>query len=178
MAHKGRVHKLNLQVSDLDHHHYETHKLTLAQHPSETEYRLGVRLAVFAFWAFEAPEFTRGLCAAEEPELWVKDRTGAITRWIDLGQPEPKRLAQACGKSAQVDVYAYQNSTPVWAAAQAAQWERLSKLAVYGLTFSGDSVESLIEANGELIAQIQDGGLWLSRGDLGCSVEVEVIKAR
>jgi len=75
LALKSTVFKASLQVNDLDRHYYQTHALTLAQHPSETEERVMVRLLVFALHADEALQFGRGI-SSEEPDLWRKDLTG------------------------------------------------------------------------------------------------------
>ena len=84
MALKSKVFKAALQVSDFDRDYYATHELTLAQHPSETEERLMVRLLAFALHADPALAFGRGL-SSEEPDLWRKDLTGQIELWIAIG---------------------------------------------------------------------------------------------
>ena len=88
MSLKATVHKLELQISNLDENYYQTHKLTLAQHPSETEQRMMVRTLAFALHADEALSFGRGLSSEDEPDLWRRDLTGEIELWIDVGQPD------------------------------------------------------------------------------------------
>ena len=60
MAQKATIHKVELSVCDMDRHYYETHKLTVAKHPSETDERLMVRVLAFALNAHEQLEMTRG----------------------------------------------------------------------------------------------------------------------
>ena len=84
MALKSTVVKAELQISDMDRHYYATHNLTVAQHPSETDERLMVRLLAFALHADERLEFGRGLSQDDEPDLWNKAMTGEIEQWIDL----------------------------------------------------------------------------------------------
>ena len=88
MAPKATIYKAELQVTDLDRHYYASHALTLAQHPSETETRLLVRLLAFALHADERLEFGRGLSDEDEPALWRRDYTGAI---------DPAILRTSCG---------------------------------------------------------------------------------
>ena len=107
MALKATVHRATLQVSDLDRHHYATHTLTLAQHPSETEARLMVRLLAFALFADERLEFGRGLSSEGEPDLWQRSLTGEIEHWIELGQPDEVDLRRACGRARRVTVVGY-----------------------------------------------------------------------
>ncbi|MDH4285245.1 MAG: YaeQ family protein, partial [Gallionellaceae bacterium] len=85
MAIKATVFKAALQVADMDRHYYAEHALTLARHPSETDERMMVRLLAFALYADEALVFGKGLSNDEEPDLWQKDLTGAIVRWIEVG---------------------------------------------------------------------------------------------
>ena len=92
MAPKATICKAELQVTDLDRHYYASHALTLAQHPSETETRLLIRLIAFALHADERLEFGRGLSDEDEPALWRRDYTGLIEQWIELGQPDEARL--------------------------------------------------------------------------------------
>ena len=72
MAIKSTVYKVELSVSDMDRHYYETHKLTVAKHPSETDERLMVRVLAFALNAHEQLEMTKGLSTDDEPDIWRK----------------------------------------------------------------------------------------------------------
>lgn len=85
MAANATIFKAELQVTDLDRHYYASHALTLAQHPSETETRLLVRLLAFALHADARLEFGRGLSDEDEPALWRRDYTGSIEQWIGWG---------------------------------------------------------------------------------------------
>eukprot|EP01030_Chromulinospumella_sphaerica_P032706 gene32706-33490_t len=69
----------------MDRNYYDTHLLTLARHPSETDERMMVRLLAFAIHAHEHLTFTKGLFDTDEPDLWQKDLTGAIQLWIEVG---------------------------------------------------------------------------------------------
>src|SRR4249920_1896129 len=115
MAPKATIYKAELQVSDMDRHYYATHALTLAQHPSETNERLMVRLLAFALYADERLEFGRGLSSDDEPDLWRKSLTGEIEQWIELGQPDEQRIRKACGRARQVVVVNYGGrSADIW----------------------------------------------------------------
>uniref|UniRef100_UPI001901A2EB YaeQ family protein n=1 Tax=Xanthomonas fragariae TaxID=48664 RepID=UPI001901A2EB len=86
MALTATVRRAELQISDMDRGYYANHSLTLAQHPSETDERLMVRLLAFALFADDRLEFGRGLSNDDEPDLWRRDYTGDPDLWIDLGQ--------------------------------------------------------------------------------------------
>lgn len=110
MALPSTVFKAELHISDMDRHYYETHNLTLARHPSETDERMMVRLLAFALNASENLAFAQGLSAPDEPDLWEKDLQGSIERWIMVGLPDEKQIKKAVGRSRNVIIYAYGGS--------------------------------------------------------------------
>lgn len=115
MAANATVFRAELQVSDMDRNYYATHALTLARHPSETDERLMVRLLAFALHADERLEFARGASSDDEPDLWLKSRSGEIELWIDVGQPDESRIRKACGRAGQVVVVNYHGrSADLW----------------------------------------------------------------
>ena len=114
MALKSTICKASLQVADMDRNYYADHALTLARHPSETDERMMARVLAFALNAHERLEFGKGLSDTEEPDLWQKDLTGLTEHWIEVGQPDDKRLLRASGRSARVTVYAYGNRADLW----------------------------------------------------------------
>ena len=171
MALKATVIKAELQLSDLDRHHYATYPLTLAQHPSETDQRLMVRLVAFALFADERLEFGRGLSNEEEPDLWRRDYTGDIEQWIDLGQPDESRIRKACGRARQVIVVNYGGrAADLWWDKISAALARLTNLTV--IDIDADAVEAIaamVQRSMQFNALIQDGELQLM-GDQGTVV--------
>jgi uncharacterized protein YaeQ len=163
MALKATVVKAELQLSDLDRHHYATYNLTLAQHPSETDQRLMVRLVAFALFADERLEFGRGLSNEEEPDLWRRDYTDDIEQWIDLGQPDESRIRKACGRARQVVVVNYGGrAADVWWDKNASALSRLRNLTVIDIdSASVEALAAMLERGMRLNALIQDGELQL-----------------
>jgi uncharacterized protein YaeQ len=159
MALKSTVVKAELQVSDLDRHYYATHNLTVAQHPSETDARLMVRLLAFALYADDRLEFGRGLSQDDEPDLWRKERTGEIDLWIDLGQPDETRIRKACGRARRVVVVNYSGrGAELWWEKNAASLERSRNLSV--IDIAADTVDRLTAIMARamrLNVMIQDG---------------------
>ena len=88
MAIKSTIFKIDLQITDLDRNYYQTHALTIARHPSETDERMIVRVIAFALHAHASLEFGKGLSAEDEPDLWRRDLTGTIEQWIEVGLPD------------------------------------------------------------------------------------------
>src|SRR5690606_7499996 len=131
---KSTVVKAELQISDMDRHYYATHNLVLAQHPSETDERLMVRLLAFAIHADERLEFGRGLSDEDEPALWKRDYTGDIELWIELGHPDESRIRKAAARARQVVVVNYGGrASDIWWEKNAASLSRLKNLTVLAL---------------------------------------------
>lgn len=115
MALKSTVYKAELQISDMDRHYYQTHHLTLALHPSETEERMMIRLLAFALHASDSLHFGRGLSTEDDAALWRKDLTDRIELWVDVGLPDEKRVKKASHRSDQVQIYCYgERTAPIW----------------------------------------------------------------
>ena len=167
MAPKATVVKAELQVSDMDRHYYATHNLTLAQHPSETDERLMVRLLAFALHADDRLEFGRGLSDEDEPALWRRDYTGEIQQWIELGQPDESRIRKAAGRAEQVVVVTYGgNAADVWWGKNAATLARFKNLTVLDLDAAAVSAATALLGRGmRVAAMIQDGELQLMDAD-------------
>ena len=171
MALKATVIKAELQLSDLDRHHYASYPLTLAQHPSETEQRLMVRLVAFALHASERLEFGKGLSSDDEPDLWRRDYTGDIELWIDLGQPDESRIRKACGRARQVVVLNYGGrASDLWWEKNASALSRLANLTVLDIdAASVDALAAVFARSMRFDAIVQDGELQLM-GDAGTVV--------
>ena len=114
MAINATVFKAVLQIADMDRHYYADHVLTLARHPSETDERMMVRLLAFALFAEDGLTFGKGISSDEEPDLWHKDLTGEIKRWIEVGLPDMRVIRKACGRADQVVVLSYGRAAGIW----------------------------------------------------------------
>ena len=178
MALKATIYKADLQIADMDRNYYQDHALTLARHPSETDERMMIRLLAFAIHAGEALSFTKGLFDTDEPDLWQKDLTGAIELWIEVGQPDEKRLMKACGRSAKVIVYTYSATSHIWYKQIANKLERARNLTVINIPSEASAqLEKLASRNMQLQCTIQDGQIWLTDSVDTVLVEREPFKA-
>jgi len=175
MASNAAIHRVELNVADMDRYHYADHSLTIARHPSETEERMMVRLLAFALWSHERLEFGRGIDAAEEPGLWQRDLTGRIERWIDVGLPDERRIRQACGQSDEVIVLAYGGrAAELWWDKVKGELPKGRKLSV--VIVAPETTEALARlAQRTMSAQflVQEGERWLALGEERFPVELE-----
>jgi uncharacterized protein YaeQ len=163
MSPKSTVIKAELQVSDMDRHYYAMHNLTLAQHPSETEERLMVRLLAFALFADDRLELGRGLSDEGEPDLWRRDYTGDIEQWIDLGQPDEADIRRARPQARQVVIVTYSgNSAAIWWEKNANALARLKNLTVVDVPHDAvEAMATLFKRGMRLNCLVQDGEVQL-----------------
>ena len=177
MALKSTIHKVELSIADMDRNYYETHQLTVAQHPSETEERMMVRILAFARHTHDRLFFGKDLSVDDEPALWQKDYTEAINLWIDVGLPDEKRIRKASGRSEAVAVYLYGgNIADMWWEANAGKMRALDKVSVYNLPDTTE-LTRMARRNMTLQCTIQDGEMWLSDDKGVHLMVVEALKA-
>ena len=178
MALKATIFKAELQIADMDRNYYHDHALTIARHPSETDERMMLRLLAYALHAGEALSFGKGLSTDDEPDLWQKDLTGAIELWIDVGQPDEKRIRRACGRARQVFVYSYGGqSAAIWWDQVGGKLERTRTLTVISVSAAASqALAKLARRNMRLNCTIQDEQVWLD--DTEDRVQVELSLSR
>jgi uncharacterized protein YaeQ len=162
MALKSTIFKAELLISDMDRSYYGDHSLTMARHPSETDERMMVRLLAFALYADEALIFGESIGSDEEPSLWQRDLTGAIELWIEVGQPDVKRIRKACGRASRVIVFAYGgHSADVWLNLIRCNFGSSRNLTVINLPASAPAaLAGLAQRSMKLQFTIQDGQVW------------------
>ncbi len=167
MAQKSTIYKVELSVSDMDRHYYETHKLTVAKHPSETDERLMVRLLAFALNAHEHLEMTKGISTDDEPDIWQKSLSGELELWVALGLPSEKVVRQSSGKSDAVIVYAYGGRTAdMWWEKIKNSTSRFDNLQVVNLSENDTSALAQLASRAmKLQVNIQDGDVMVSVDD-------------
>ncbi|MCA6217750.1 YaeQ family protein [Ideonella sp. B7] len=177
MALKSTVYKAQLQIADMDRSLYADHSLTLARHPSETDERLMMRLLAFALAVPPdtdrgALEFAAGLSDTDEPDLWQKDLTGALVQWIEVGQPDDRRLAKACGRAEKVRIWTYGSSAPIWWQGLAGKVARLSNLEVWQVPVEASRELAGLAARGmQLQVTVQEGQIWVGNGEHSVALE-------
>ena len=179
MALRATIYKADLHVADNDRGYYGSHSLTVARHPSESDERMMVRLLAYALFtdSDDMLEFTRGLSANDEPDLWRKDLTGSILQWIETGLPDERRILQACGKSDAVTVLAYGRNAGLWWQTIQNKVARADKLSVYVLDAEEtEALTQLAMRKMTLNVNIQDAEAWISSSEGSAGVRVQKLR--
>jgi uncharacterized protein YaeQ len=163
MALKSTIYKVDLQIANMDRNYYQQHSLTLAKHPSETDERMMVRLLAFALYADEFLSFGNGLSTDDEADLWLKDMTGAIELWIDVGLPDERNIRKACGRAKQVVVLVYGRTADMWWAQNRDKLERQHNLTVISLSAESTQAMAALATRGmQLSCTVQDDQILLA----------------
>ncbi len=102
-----------LQLADVDRGVYEDVSLRVARHPSETDAFLITRVLAYALEFEEGIAFSEGISTTDEPAVLVRDRTGRITAWIEVGAPDASRLHHGSMQSERVAVYTHRHPAKV-----------------------------------------------------------------
>ena len=111
MALGATLYNFDIELADSDRHVYESLALRVAQHPSESEEYLIARVLAYLLEFAEGIEFSRGVSDPDEPTIAIRDPTGAITAWIDVGTPDAARLHKASKAAGRVAVYTHKEPT-------------------------------------------------------------------
>lgn len=174
MALKATIYKADLQIADMDRNYYQDHALTIARHPSETDERVMIRVLAFALHASEALAFTKGLFDTDEPDLWEKDLTGALKTWIEVGQPDDKRIMKASARAERVFVYSYSAASQVWFKGLAGKLGRAHNVTVVNVPAEASlALEKLAKRGMQLQVTVQDGQVWITDGEDTVLIERE-----
>ena len=141
MALSATVYVCTVRLADADRGVYETLNLRLARHPSETAEFLLTRLLAYCLEYTEGIAWSKGLSDPDEPAIAVRDLTGALQTWIDIGTPEAARLHKAAKSARRVVVYAHRDVASWLARIRGERIHRADELLVY-------------EVGGELLAAL------------------------
>lgn len=184
MALKATIYKAHLQIADMDRGLYADHQLTIAKHPSETDERLGLRVLAFALQVPHgsdngALEMAAGLSDPDAPDLWQRDLTGEIVHWVELGQPDERRMMKASSRATQVTVYSYAASTPIWWNGVKHKVERAGKVAVWQIDAAqAEALTAMVQRGLQWQINIQDGTAWVSDGSRTAEITPVLLKPR
>lgn len=162
MAIKPSVFKVNMQIADMDRHYYNDHLLTIAQHPSETDERMMVRILAFAANANENLSFAEGITDQNQADLWDRDHNEQVKLWISVGLPDEKLIRKAVSRAEQVIIYTYGGRTAdMWWSKQ--KLSGYEKLRVINLEFDDTQALAAMASRGMKINfTVQEGEILVS----------------
>lgn len=166
MALGATIYNFDVELSDTDRNVYETLALRVAQHPSESEEYLVARVLAYLLEFTEGIEFSRGISTPDEPAIAVRDLTGAIKTWIDVGTPDAGRLHKAAKLAARVAVYTHKDPTQFLKQLAGKTIHNVDALELFAI--DRDLVTALVARLERRVAfslSVSDRELYLSIGD-------------
>jgi uncharacterized protein YaeQ len=131
MALGATIHSFSVQLADVDRGVYEDLALRVARHPSETEAFMMTRVFAYCLEYEEGVGFSEGISATDEPAVLVRDLTGRITAWIEVGAPDADRLHYGSKLADRTAVYTHRDPAKVMAAWAGKRIHRADDLRVY-----------------------------------------------
>jgi uncharacterized protein YaeQ len=165
MALPSTIYRANIQLSDIDRGVYETLQTTVARHPSETEERLVARLLAYSLFYEEQLQFTKGVSAGDDPDLWVKGPDGRVLIWIEVGLPDAERVIKASRHAERVVLIASGKTLQTWEQLHLPKLEGVTNLVV--VSFDQVFINCLVSQLDRSInwsITITDGTLYINVG--------------
>jgi uncharacterized protein YaeQ len=133
MALTATIYTFEIALADVDRQVYESLTVRVARHPSETETYLLTRVLAYCLEYADGIAFSKGLADPDEPALAVRDPTGALRVWIDIGAPDASRLHKASKAAPRVVVYTHRDPELLLRQLAGERIHRADKLELYAI---------------------------------------------
>ena len=169
MALNATLYPFEIELADADRGVYQSFALRAARHPSEAEEFLVARVLAYCLEYTEGIGFSKGLSSPDEPAIFVRDLTGRLHAWIDIGVPDAARLHRAAKAASRVAVYTHKDPALLRAALAGARIHRSEHLALFALDRS--LVAALCEGLGRRNAwsvAVSGSHLYVGAGGRAC----------
>ena len=178
MALGSTVYNFDIDLADSDRGVYETLAVRTARHPSESEEFLVARLLAYCLEYEEGIEFSRGgLSDPDDPPLAVKDLTGIVKVWIDIGTPAADRLHRAAKSTPRVAVYSHKESGQWLAGLKAARIHKAEDLELYAIERSlVGALAAKLDRRMSFALAVSDREVFLSLADATLNGKIDRLK--
>lgn len=162
MALTATIYSFETEIADIDRAVYQSIALRMARQPSETVEFMLTRFLAYALEYTEGIEFTEGVAAGDEPAVVVRDMTGRISAWIEVGMPDASRLHRGSKLAGRAAVYTHRNIDKVLDALNGKQVHRATDIPVYafGRGFI-DEVAATLQRRDKVSVSITERQLYL-----------------
>lgn len=165
MALGDTIYVFDIELANSDRNVYESLKVSLARHPSETPERMLARVLAYCLEYTEGIALSNGLSEPEEPAIAVRDLTGALKVWIDVGSPEAIRLHRASKAAPRVAVYTYKDPMQLVARLRGERIHRIEALGLYAVDFDWLSdLAQRLQRRTQFTLTVSEQHLYLSLG--------------
>jgi len=166
LALTATIYNFAIDLADADRNHYESLSLRVAQHPSESEEYLVARLLAYCLEHAEGIAFSSGLSDPDEPTIAVRDLTGAIRAWIEIGTPDAARLHKASKAADRVAVYTHKDPAQLLRQLEGERLHRAEAIEIY--SFDRSLIAGLVDKldrRMSMTVSVADGHVLVAFGD-------------
>ncbi len=165
MAQASTLYTVAVDLADMDRGVYEALELRVARHPSETAAYMLVRILAYCLEYVEGIEMTAGVSSGDEPALLVRDPTGRITAWIDVGLPDAARLHRGMKLAGRVAVYTHRDARQLLAQLEGEKIHRASEIPIRAFDRTAlEEVAERLERRTSFALTVSGGELHLAIG--------------
>jgi uncharacterized protein YaeQ len=167
MALTATMFHFQVDLSDVDRGVYEPLDLRVAKHPSESMRYMLTRTLAYCLEYEEGIAFSKaGLSSDDEAPLSVRDLTGQLRAWIDIGAPSAERLHKASKAAPRVALYTHADLFLLRREAASRTIHRVGDIAVWRVEGSFlDALEARIDRHTKLGLLRTDGALYATVAD-------------
>lgn len=166
MALDATVHVFTIRLADTDRGVFETLELRVARHPSESAEYLLTRVLAYCLEYTEGIAFSKGLSSPDEPAITVRDLTGALRAWIEIGTPDAARLHKASKATKRVVVYTHKDVAALLAQLGSERIHRAAEIEIRAMDRPLlDALVALLARRMDFDLAVTEGDLYLSLGD-------------
>ncbi|MEO5800024.1 MAG: YaeQ family protein [Gemmatimonadales bacterium] len=173
MALTATIYNFEIQLADVDRGVYEELAMRVACHPSETPEYLVARVLAYCLEYTEGIAFGRGISEPDDPPIAVKDLTGALLTWIEIGSPDAARLHKASKAARRVAVYTHKEPRTLLRQLEGERIHRSEALELY--SFGRELIDGLVDLldrRTKLALSVTDRQLYATIGDTTISGEI------
>jgi uncharacterized protein YaeQ len=165
MALSATIYNLTVELADIDRGVYETLDLRLARQPSESAEYMLMRLVAYCLEYTEGIAFTQGVAAGDEPAVCVRDLTGQVKAWIEVGLPDAERLHRGSKLAGRAAVYTHRDVDQLLAQYASKKIHGAADIPIYALNRRFvEEVAGLIDRRSTLSLSITDRELYVTIG--------------
>jgi len=166
LAQTATIYSVTIDLSDLDRGVFETLELRVARHPSETAEFMLVRLLAYCLEYQEGIALTEGLSSGDEPALVVRDLTGRVTAWIEVGLPDASRLHRGSKLAGRAAVYTHRDARQLLSQLSGAKIHRAAEIPIRAFDRAAvEELAALIERRASLAVSVSGGELLVALGE-------------
>ena len=173
MAIGATIYTFTVNLADVDRGVYEEVSLRVARHQSETDAFMLTRVIAYSLEFEEGIAFSEGISATDEPAVLVRDLTGALTAWIEVGAPDAARLHSGSMQAVRTAVYTHRDPAKVAAPWAGKRIHRADEIKLYSFDPGFiDAAARLLERRNAMTVSITERRMYLDLN--GTSLESDV----